>query len=124
MGQAMLTDRQRQRELNAHYLYSKTVDVCCAMFKCDVNMVLSSCRLGSVVNCRMHCAYLMRRLGGSYPSIGRYLGRDHSSIMHAVGKINHLAWASPERRKLLEKMEREIRGNGFVGHDEEWWNRC
>ena len=48
--------------------------------------VLSACRTRSVVACRRACAFELQRRGLSTSEIGRLLGRDHTTVLHMLGR--------------------------------------
>ena len=48
--------------------------------------VFSDDRRRKVVRVRAFIVRMLRARGWSYPVIGRYLGRDHSSIMHLMDR--------------------------------------
>lgn len=47
----------------------------------------STSRRRDHINIRHVAAYAARLCGGSFPQIGRALSRDHSTIMHSVGRV-------------------------------------
>jgi hypothetical protein len=53
--------------------------------------VLSKCRERNVVDGRVICARILRDRGYSLQSIGREMGRDHTTIMHYLSLIEDLA---------------------------------
>lgn len=54
----------------------------------SVDDVLSKSRLREVVKARQEAAWELRQLNLSYPQIGAILGRDHSTVLLAVRKID------------------------------------
>ncbi|MBO9380048.1 hypothetical protein GG804_25090 [Sphingomonas histidinilytica] len=46
--------------------------------------VLSDCRRRDLIVARREVYRQLRALGASYPTIGRLMQRDHSTIMHAL----------------------------------------
>lgn len=58
---------------------------------CGVNNILKVCRERDVVLARQMACKLMRdNLMMSFKSIGEVFGKDHSSIMHGIRRINDL----------------------------------
>ena len=56
----------------------------CLEFDITLPDLMSSCKARTLVTAR-HCAYwLIRRLGYSFSQIGKFMDRDHSSIMYGV----------------------------------------
>ena len=64
----------------------------------------------SIANARHVAIYLCRqRLKCSYPELGRHFGhRDHTSVMHAVKKVEALRENDPEMRGHLDAIERRL----------------
>lgn len=54
----------------------------------SVGDILSKSRLREVVRARQEAAWEFRQLNLSYPQIGAILGRDHSTVLLAVRKID------------------------------------
>lgn len=71
-------------------------------------------RHASVALARQVCAWLCRALlRMSYPEIGLAFGKDHTTMMHAVGRIDRMVadrpdyWASVAARRLLVEIQQE-----------------
>ena len=63
-------------------------ELACRQYRVEKSLFFSNCRTAHVAAARQEAAYLLRRLTGySFPEIGRILGRDHSSIIHAYNLI-------------------------------------
>lgn len=107
----------RERVTKAEHDYKYVIAACCAIFGVSKADLLSSKRDGHTVACRDACAYLMKKLGGSYPSIGKALGRDHSSMVHSVGKVLRFKELS-RHTSLLDRLEREVE---FRRQNSDWW---
>lgn len=58
----------------------------CQMAGLSQREVLSRSRKPNLVSVRGRIAIALRGQGMSYPAIGRALGRDHSTVMHAIRK--------------------------------------
>lgn len=67
-------------------------------------------RLANVVRARQVAMYLTRTLTGlSSPRIGRGFGdKDHTTVMHAVGKITALRATDPQLDQKLTHLERVL----------------
>jgi chromosomal replication initiation ATPase DnaA len=52
--------------------------------KCSIKRLRSASRSTKIVRVRWAIARAARQRGYSYPTIGRALNRDHTTIMHAV----------------------------------------
>jgi hypothetical protein len=74
--------------------------------------LLSARRTANVVRPRQVAMYLAKTLTlRSLPEIGRsFGGRDHTTVLHAVRKIECLMHKDPGLRELVEGIERELRG--------------
>jgi chromosomal replication initiator protein len=68
-------------------------------------------RLQSVARPRMIAMYLARKLtGSSFPEIGhRFGGKDHSTVISAVKKIEHLLAQDPNLRSVVTTLESHLR---------------
>jgi chromosomal replication initiator protein len=82
----------------------------CNHFNLRSSDVLGKDRHRSVAHARHVAIYLCRqRLKCSYPELGRHFGhRDHTSVMHAVKKVEALRVADPEMRSHLDAIERKL----------------
>ena len=50
-----------------------------------------------------------RKLGLSYPELGRaFGGKDHSTVIHAIKKINKLLVSDKSVRQLVTKVEAKL----------------
>ncbi len=58
------------------------------------------------------CWLIDRMFGYSLPKIGRLLGgRDHTTVLHGLKRINRMIEAEPDRGAALEAIEAELRNN-------------
>jgi chromosomal replication initiation ATPase DnaA len=77
--------------------------------ECDVAPldIVSQRRGGDAVRARQLVCWLARTLTQrSLPRIGRALGgRDHTTVMHAVNRIEDRRAADPEFRRLTDKLQ-------------------
>lgn len=70
-----------------------------------------------VVQCRMEICYKLRQRGASYPLIGQYIGRDHTSVLNSVRRWSELTGATPVSPEALIRQvgawtEKDIRKAG------------
>lgn len=100
----------------------------CIQYRVTRAELVGKQRDGEYVRPRHVAAWLLRQTGRSYPQIGRTLGgRDHTSAMYAVRRIEGAIRAEPGLRGLLEAMlaQREpvvsVPGLGVVIADGEAW---
>jgi chromosomal replication initiator protein len=62
-------------------------------------------REASLANARHIAAWLLRERGLSYPEIGRALSKDHSTMIHAVRKVEVERAMDPAVAALLEQLK-------------------
>jgi chromosomal replication initiator protein len=57
--------------------------------------------------------YLIRQLTDlSLPEIGRHFGgRDHSTVLHAVQKMDNIVQNDPDFSNTIDQLTRELEGN-------------
>ncbi|MBX3228731.1 MAG: chromosomal replication initiator protein DnaA [Labilithrix sp.] len=84
--------------------------VVCHHFKLRTSDLLSKDRHKSIAFARHVAMYLCKqRLKCSFPELGRAFGnRDHTTVMSAVRKVEHLRSTDPEVRAHLEAIERKL----------------
>ena len=87
--------------------------VVCHHFKLRTSDLLSKDRHKSIAFARHVAMYLCKqRLKCSFPELGRAFGnRDHTTVMSAVRKVEHLRSTDPEVRAHLEAIERKLGTN-------------
>ena len=105
MAQQILSDVREPQEtpITTHRILNMTAD----MFGYDVSELTSQRRQQGLVNARQISMYVMRELTDlSYPAIASVFGgRDHTTVMHAVKKINSLL---PAERKVYDQVAQLI----------------
>jgi len=86
--------------------------VTCDYFKIKLADMKSPKKSKSVAVPRQVAMYLSRNLvSASYPDIGqRFGGRDHSTVMHAVAKIDNLIKQDPEILAAVEILMKRLKG--------------
>ncbi len=84
--------------------------VVCHHFKLRSTDLLSKDRHKSIAFARHVAMYLCKqRLKCSFPELGRAFGnRDHTTVISAVRKVEHLRTSDPEVRAHLEALERKL----------------
>jgi len=81
------------------------LDAVGARFGVTWDELLSKSRIAHIVAARHVASWLMRRSGMSYPAIGRALGgRDHTTAMAAVARVEAELRRAPEGLPSLEAM--------------------
>lgn len=75
----------------------------------SVTDILSGKRLPACVRARQWAMYLCREfLGSSYPALGRLFGgRDHSTVMHAIKKIDELIKSNKDAQTLCTELKKK-----------------
>jgi chromosomal replication initiation ATPase DnaA len=90
------TERQRLSSGNTAGLIQAAAD----LYGTTMEAVRGRDNDRSVTSARMIACWLLRETGMSYPEIGRALGRDHTTIMHACRVIA----ADPARLALARRL--------------------
>ncbi|MDR1159208.1 MAG: chromosomal replication initiator protein DnaA [Syntrophomonadaceae bacterium] len=82
-------------------------------YNINVKELLSKKRNKQLVYPRQLAMYLCRTLtDASYPQIGHQFGdRDHSTVIHAIDKIEHMLANDQEINNVLEKLKKKIDPN-------------
>lgn len=71
--------------------------------------VLSQRRASHIVKARQAAMYLMRLFTNkSYPEIGRFLGRDHSTVLHGVITCEERMSRDPGYRSMVEDLQARL----------------
>jgi chromosomal replication initiator protein len=115
-GKALTVEFARQEILAASSIRPTEQNVediqriVCHHFKLRSTDLLSKDRHKSVAFARHVAMYLCKqRLKCSFPELGRAFGnRDHTTVMSAVRKVEHLRSSDPEVRAHLEAIERKL----------------
>lgn len=79
-------------------------------FEVPIAFIKSMSRTPIIAEARQVAMYLARNLAAkSLPAIGRFLARDHSSILHGVRKIESLRKHKPELNAKIERIEERFK---------------
>lgn len=97
---------ERNKELSVEEILKKVS----IHFNMKISDMKSSKRLKAVVLPRQIAMYLSRQLtSSSYPEIGeRFGGKDHSTIIHAIRKIEKLMEDDFQMRSTIENLKKEL----------------
>jgi len=97
---------ERNRELSVEEIIKKIS----SHFNIKISDMKSAKRLKAVVLPRQIAMYLSRQLtSSSYPEIGdRFGGKDHSTIIHAIRKIEKLIEEDFQLRSTIENLKKEL----------------
>lgn len=68
------------------------------------SVVLGSSRRREAIDARAVACYIGYLLGISYSRIGREIGRDHSSVMHAVGRVGETPRLRGAAQRIAEQL--------------------
>ncbi len=84
-------------------------------FQITVEDIRSKKRSSNISFPRQIAMYLCRQMTSeSFPKIGtEFGGKDHSTVMHSVDKIEEEIKVNPDLAKIIDKLKEDI-GNGFV----------
>jgi hypothetical protein len=91
-------------------IFTRIIETVAAEHSLSPVVVLSSVRTRDAVAARQKGLYLAYRLSGkSLPEIGRrFGGRDHTTVLHAVRKLEAMAEADPSFRAHLLHLARKV----------------
>jgi len=97
---------ERNRELSVEEILKKVS----LHFNIKVSDIKSAKRLKAVVLPRQIAMYISRQLtSSSYPEIGeRFGGKDHSTIIHAIRKIEKLIEEDFQLKSTIENLKKEL----------------
>jgi len=81
----------------AGQLRTRTVELAAQAFDANTDAILNR-RRGDIdtVTARHAVMYVLRGTGMSYPKIGGFLGRDHTTVMHGVNRFAHRLELEPD----------------------------
>lgn len=87
-------------------------------FQITVEDIRSKKRSSNISFPRQIAMYLCRKLTSeSFPKIGtEFGGKDHSTVMHSVEKIEQEIKVNPDLAKIIEKLQKDI-GSGIVNNN-------
>ena len=86
----------------------------CKYFKIKISDIRSKKRIKSFSEPRQIAMYLCRKISkDSYPEIGKkFGGKDHSTVIHAVKKIEKRIETDKEFKNIIFKIENQIKLRG------------
>lgn len=81
-----------------------------ACYNMSVEDLTGQCRRRAIARPRQLAMYLARKIAGrSFPDIGaRFGGRDHTTVMHAVRKVEELMMAEPAYAREVQDVTRKL----------------
>lgn len=105
----MLRERA-QRVLASDSGLAMVIGVVCEHFRISASDLIGRKRSQHVAFCRQVGFYLSRTMTKrSFPEIGRFYGRDHSTVVHGYQKLSRQVKDSAAFRGLIHKLEIAIR---------------
>lgn len=92
-----------------------------ALFNVHPRDLMGNYRFRFVARARQALYLALRRRGWSYPQIGRFMNRDHSSVIYGTKVALHLEQRDPEYARKIEiltdmeyELEEEEQGDGNI----------
>lgn len=84
-----------------------------AFYNTKISDIKSKKKNKAFIKPRHTAMFLTRQLTGlSLPEIGRHFGgRDHSTVLHAIQKVENMAKNEPEFQDTLDRLVKELEGN-------------
>jgi chromosomal replication initiation ATPase DnaA len=82
---------------------NEIVKLCATLFGVPVKDLVSPKRSKHIVEARFALYAALRMRGWSYPRIGRFLGRDHATVMYGVQRAEYIM---ERHRSYEEKVEK------------------
>jgi chromosomal replication initiator protein len=84
-----------------------------AFYNTKISDIKSKKKNKAFIKPRHTAMFLTRQLTGlSLPEIGRHFGgRDHSTVLHAIQKVENIAKNEPEFQDTLDRLVKELEGN-------------
>ncbi len=96
---------------NKNKVLDNIMETVCLYYNVDEKDVLSKSRLFELVTARhMFCILARRHTSSSYIYIGKYINRDHATVIHGENKINTLYTVDKDTRRELNTLEMLIIG--------------
>lgn len=81
---------------------TEIVNHCAELFDVSADDIMSRRRIRPITQARFALYAALRQRGWSYPRIGNFMGRDHSSVLVGVRKAE---WLMERQRSYEEKVE-------------------
>lgn len=82
----------------------RAVRLAAGAFGTTTTIVLGTSRVREAIDARAVAAYVGHLLGLSYSRIGREIGRDHSTVMHACGRVGE----TPRLRGVSHRIAEQL----------------
>lgn len=85
-------------------LMTKAIARAAGAMATNATVVLSSSRRREAIDARAVACYVGYLLGISYSRVGREIGRDHSTVMHAVGRVGETPRLRGAAQRIAESL--------------------
>lgn len=83
---------------------SEIITLCAKMFGVTPKDLMGMGRANEVIQARFALCAALRMRGWSYPRIGAFMRRDHTTIMHAVKRAEYIMERSREYEEKVETL--------------------
>jgi len=80
------------------------IRLCATLFAVPVEDIMSPKRNQRIVEARFAFYAALRMRGWSYPRIGKFLGRDHATVMYGVQRAEYIMERHPLYKEKVEKI--------------------
>jgi chromosomal replication initiation ATPase DnaA len=80
------------------------IKLCATLFEVPVKDLVSPKRSKPIVEARFALYAALRMRGWSYTRIGRFLGRDHATVMYGVQRAEYIMERHPLYEEKVEKL--------------------
>lgn len=89
-------------------------DIVCEHFGVDFDYISQNSRRNKIRYPRQVAMYLMRKFGHIYHEIGRYYGRDHTTVIHTFQMMNNMVDVYPHVATLVKSLQYKIITNDTI----------
>lgn len=116
-GWFWMVDKTDAETLKVHHVLKAVA----AYYERSPTQILSDRRTADIVRPRMVTCYVARKVtAASLTTIGKVLGKDHTTVMHAVKKLSPTAHEDGEIQQIINALIEEGNENtqGSLGSDE------
>lgn len=107
---SVLADMKLQSKLNTTIDPQNVLKYVAKKFNLEVKDIVGSGRNSDVSLARHIAMYIIRELTElSYPNIGAYFGKDHTSVIYACRKLRESTKKDPNLKRTIDKFTRDIK---------------
>lgn len=76
----------------------------CDLFEVSLKEIMDDCRPRHICRARFGLYYALNKRGGSSAAIGRWLKRDHSTVLHGLTRAEWYMENDPDFRQIVESL--------------------